>query len=96
VTTSLATLSFVADVQRISREGGKLQEESAWVEEKEHLSIGRKRFIKPKRAVEVGQDAVIPGLLQVPRWRSFDLGGLSSMASQIAPEILNQGGRVCP
>jgi hypothetical protein len=83
VTKSLATLSFFADVQRISREGGILEEESAWVEEKEHLSVGMKRFIKPKRAVEGGQDAVIPGQLQVPRW-PFDLGGLSSMASQIA------------
>jgi hypothetical protein len=63
VTPSLATLSFFADVQRVSREGGILEEESAWVEEKEHLSTGRKRFSKPKRAVEVGQDAVIPGLL---------------------------------
>jgi hypothetical protein len=84
VTTSLATLSFFADVQRISREGGILEEESAWVEEKEHLSVEMKRFIKPKRAVEGGQDAVIPGQLQMPRWWPFDLGGLSSMASQIA------------
>jgi hypothetical protein len=95
VTTSLATLSFFADVQRISREDGILEEESAWVDEKEHLSVGMKRFIKPKRAVEGGEDAVIPGLLQVPRWWSV-FCGLSSMASQIAPEILNQGGRVCP
>jgi hypothetical protein len=42
---------------------GILQEESAWVEEKEHLSIERKRFIKPKRAVGGGPNAVIPGLL---------------------------------
>jgi hypothetical protein len=69
VTTSLATLSFYADVQRISREGRILEAESAWVKEKEHPSVWMKRFIKPKRAVEGGQDAVmIPGLLQVPRW----------------------------
>jgi hypothetical protein len=32
---------------------------------------------------------MIPGLLLVRRWWSFDLSGLPSMVSQIAPEILN-------
>ena len=41
-----------------------------------------KRFIKPKRAVEALREdrmlgeSMIPGVLLVPRWWSFDLGGL--------------------